>query len=78
MSLTVFNVTAAENNNNNSIIRYAIWSNPSGNFHPTLYFTDYDRAIIFTVFGRLFTLDENQIQNRRWQKNMITPMRVKR
>ena len=60
MSLTAFNVAAAENNNSNNIIRYAIWSNPSGNFHPTLYFTDYDRAVIFTLFGRLFTLDEQQ------------------
>ncbi|RWR27359.1 ABC transporter substrate-binding protein [Sinirhodobacter populi] len=41
-------------------IRYAIWSNPKGTFHPTLYFTDYDRAVIFSVFSRLVTLDEKQ------------------
>ena len=41
-------------------LRYAIWSNPNGTFHPLLYFTDYDRAIIFTVYSRLVTLDENQ------------------
>lgn len=31
------------------VIRYALWSNPKGTFHPTLYFTDYDRAVIFSV-----------------------------
>jgi len=61
ISLTAFNAIAADSNNDdNSIIRYAIWSNPNGTFHPTLYFTDYDRAIIYTVFGRLFSLDEQQ------------------
>lgn len=45
---------------NGDVIRYALWSNPRGTFHPTLYFTDYDRAIIFSVFGRLYTLDEKQ------------------
>lgn len=45
---------------NGDLLRYAIWSNPKGTFHPTLYFTDYDRAIIFSVYGRLFTLDEKQ------------------
>lgn len=44
----------------NSVLRYAIWSNPNGTFHPSLYFTDYDRAIIFNVYGRLVTLDEKQ------------------
>ncbi|MCB8821944.1 ABC transporter substrate-binding protein [Microvirga rosea] len=43
-----------------SLIRYALWSNPKGTFHPTLYFTDYDRAVIFSVYGRLYTLDEKQ------------------
>ncbi|MCC3742623.1 ABC transporter substrate-binding protein [Rouxiella badensis] len=57
---TVFNAAAAENNNPHSIIRYAIWSNPSGTFHPTLYFSDYDRAVISAVFSRLFILDEHQ------------------
>lgn len=43
-----------------SVIRYALWSNPNGTFHPTLYFTDYDQTIIFSVYGRLYTLDEKQ------------------
>lgn len=42
------------------VIRYALWSNPKGTFHPTLYFTDYDRAVIFSVYSRLYTLDEKQ------------------
>jgi len=42
------------------LLRYAILSNPKGTFHPTLYFTDYDRAVIFAVYGRLITLDEKQ------------------
>ncbi|MFC4223606.1 ABC transporter substrate-binding protein [Lysinibacter cavernae] len=43
-----------------STIRYALWSSPNGTFHPELYFTDYDRAIIFNVYSRLVTLDEQQ------------------
>lgn len=42
------------------ILRYALSANPKGTFHPTLYFTDYDRAVIFAVYGRLITLDEKQ------------------
>jgi len=45
---------------NGDVIRYALWSNPRGLFHPTLYFTDYDRAVIFSVFARLYTLDDQQ------------------
>lgn len=43
-----------------STIRYALWSSPSGNFHPELYFTDYDRAVIFTTFDRLVELSPKQ------------------
>jgi peptide/nickel transport system substrate-binding protein len=41
-------------------LRYAIWSNPNGTFHPLLYFTDYDRAVVFTVYSRLVIVDEKQ------------------
>lgn len=41
-------------------LRYAIWSNPNGTFHPTLYFSNYDRDVLFNVYSRLFTLDEKQ------------------
>lgn len=41
-------------------IKYALWSSPSGNFHPELYFTDYDRAVIFVTFDRLVTLSPKQ------------------
>lgn len=57
MGISAFSASAASDN---SVIRYAIWSNPNGTFNPTLYFTDYDRAVIFNVFGRLFTLDQKQ------------------
>ena len=57
VGLTAFSASA---NDDNSTIRYAIWSNPTGTFNPVLYFTDYDRAVIFNVFERLFTLDEQQ------------------
>lgn len=57
VGISTFGASAASDN---SVIRYAIWSNPNGTFNPTLYFTDYDRAVIFNVFGRLFTLDKNQ------------------
>ncbi|MCG8710562.1 ABC transporter substrate-binding protein [Brenneria sp. 4F2] len=43
-----------------STIRYALWSSPSGNFHPELYFTDYDRAVIFVTFDRLVELSPQQ------------------
>ncbi|EHD20054.1 MULTISPECIES: ABC transporter substrate-binding protein [Brenneria] len=43
-----------------STIRYALWSSPSGNFHPELYFTDYDRAVIFVAFDRLVELSPQQ------------------
>ncbi|RLP75673.1 ABC transporter substrate-binding protein [Mycetocola tolaasinivorans] len=45
---------------NNGTLRYAIWSNPKGTFNPLLYFTDYDRAVIFNVYSRLVVLDEKQ------------------
>ncbi|ADO43066.1 ABC transporter substrate-binding protein [Ketogulonicigenium vulgare] len=41
-------------------LRYALWSNPNGTFHPTLYFTNYDRDVLFNVYSRLYTLDEAQ------------------
>lgn len=41
-------------------IRYALWSNPNGQFNPVTYFTDYDRAIIFNVYSRLLVLDKDQ------------------
>lgn len=41
-------------------IRYALWSSPSGNFHPELYFTDYDRSVIFVTFDRLVILNPKQ------------------
>lgn len=41
-------------------INYALWSNPSGRFNPQTYQTDYDRAIVFTVFSRLVVLDKDQ------------------
>ncbi|MGO3885568.1 MAG: ABC transporter substrate-binding protein [Mycetocola sp.] len=43
-----------------STLRYAIWSNPNGTFNPLLYFTDYDRSVIFNVYSRLVTLTEEQ------------------
>ena len=51
---------AASASQRSDTIRYALWSNPKGLFNPLTYFTDYDRAIIFNVFDRLVTLDENQ------------------
>ncbi|KAA8816696.1 ABC transporter substrate-binding protein [Bifidobacterium vespertilionis] len=41
-------------------VRYALWSNPNGQFNPVTYFTDYDRAIIFNVYSRLVVLDAQQ------------------
>lgn len=58
--MSLFSATTRADNTDNSVLRYAIWSNPSGTFNPTLYFSDYDRAVVFTVYGRLFTLDEQQ------------------
>ncbi|KQN55493.1 MULTISPECIES: ABC transporter substrate-binding protein [unclassified Erwinia] len=55
--ISAITVAAAEDN---SVLRYAIWSNPNGTFHPTLYFSNYDRAVIFTVYSRLFILDPQQ------------------
>ncbi|KOC89632.1 ABC transporter substrate-binding protein [Winslowiella iniecta] len=46
--------------NSAGTLRYALWSSPSGNFHPELYFTDYDRAVIFVTFDRLVMLDDKQ------------------
>ncbi|MFP4979165.1 ABC transporter substrate-binding protein [Paenibacillus sp. CN-4] len=43
-----------------SVLRYAVWTSPSGLFHPELYFTDYDRNVIFIVFDRLVVVDKNQ------------------
>ena len=44
-------------------VRYAIWSNPNGQFNPVTYSTDYDKAIIFNVYGRLVVLDsKNEFQ----------------
>lgn len=41
-------------------IKYALWSNPKGLFHPLTYFTDYDRDVIFNVYSRLVTVGDNQ------------------
>ncbi|KAB8295505.1 ABC transporter substrate-binding protein [Bifidobacterium avesanii] len=41
-------------------ITYALSQNPNGIFNPSLYGTDYDRAIIFNVYSRLVHVDKNQ------------------
>jgi peptide/nickel transport system substrate-binding protein len=43
-----------------TVLRYAVWSSPSGLFHPLLYFTDYDRNVIFVVYDRLVVVDQEQ------------------
>lgn len=63
---TLFLLTGCDDGGNEtqtsspSTIRYALWSSPSGNFHPELYFTDYDRAVIFVTFDRLVELSPKQ------------------
>jgi peptide/nickel transport system substrate-binding protein len=52
--------SSAGSQNKVDTINYALWSNPSGRFNPQTYQTDYDRAVVFTVFSRLVVLDAKQ------------------